>query len=373
MIAPTTATGDPLHPPLSPLGRGQGEGRRRRRRVSKFGVRRKASRGRRVQWLWTFLLILAVVLTAGAYTGWKRVWPLVRARPEYQASLAEVWIPKPPPWIRRDVVKEVQQLTGLPETFSLLEGDPATRLAEAFAQHPWVEQVDQVRIVRPHRVEIRLRYRRPVAMVEVPGGLLPVDALGTLLPSEDFDPTDAAAYPLLRGVPTGPVNPVGKPWEDPLVQGGAKIAAVLGPHWTSLNLEAIEGVLWSAPDGPVAGSDRGGRASRRAGAEEASASPSRPGHPTEGREPSTRGSAPPSALRSAPSGTFYLLSRGGTRVVWGRPPDTDHPGEIPASEKIARLQDYVRRFGSLEAPAGPYELDIRHWKALSRRPVSSRQ
>lgn len=316
----------------------------RRGRASKFGSPRDSAGVRRVHMLPISVLIVAVALIAIGYTGWNQVWPMVRDRPEYQASLADLWITKPPPWVERDMLREVQQQAGLPATFSLLQGDVARRLAEAFAEHPWVERVEQVRIRRGGAIAVQLRYRRPVAMVQTPGHLLPVDAQGTLLPAEDFTDQEASELPLIRGVHTSPLCQVGERWDDPLVVGAAKIAEVLRPHWVQLDLQALEGVFWSLAAAPDAAD----------GSDEASfdASPEQP----------------QGAGADASNGTFYLLSRGGTRVVWGRPPDTDHPGEIPASDKIARLQKYVADHGSLDAPNGPYELDIRHWKNLSRRP-----
>jgi hypothetical protein len=316
----------------------------RRGRASKFGSPRDPAGVRRVHMLPVAVLIAAVAVVAFCYTGWHQVWPLLRDRPEYQATLADLWITQPPPWVQHDMLREVQEQAALPHTFSLLDGDLAARLADAFGKHPWVERVEQVRIRRGGAIAVQLRYRRPVAMVQTPGHLLPVDAHGTLLPAEDFTADEASQFPLIRGVQSSPLCPVGGTWDDPLVVGGAKIAEVLLPHWMKLDLQAVEGVFWSAAPTP---------------AEEGALEETPLDSLAEERKESAA---------EASNGTFYLLSRGGTRVVWGRPPDSDNPGEIPASDKIARLQKYVADYGSLDSPNGPYELDIRHWKDLSRRP-----
>ena len=45
-----------------------------------------------------------------------------------------------------------------------------------------------------------------------------------------------------------------------------------------------------------------------------------------------------------------------------------HYKELSPEEKITRLNRYISEHGSLEAPAGPYEFDIRHWESISLRP-----
>ena len=68
-----------------------------------------------------------------------------------------------------------------------------------------------------------------------------------------------------------------------------------------------------------------------------------------------------------------LLAMGGSKIVWGRPPGNDHPGELEATQKIRRLEKYLADFGDYGKPSGPYEIDIRHWQEISRRPLNDHQ
>lgn len=90
-------------------------------------------------------------------------------------------------------------------------------------------------------------------MVEVTRGLLPIDSEGVLLPSEDFSPKEAEAYPRLGGIKSIPVGPVGTKWGDPRVDDNAQIAAVLIGDWARLKLYRI--VASPAPVG--GGTERG--------------------------------------------------------------------------------------------------------------------
>jgi hypothetical protein len=60
-------------------------------------------------------------------------------------------------------------------------------------------------------------------------------------------------------------------------------------------------------------------------------------------------------------------------VVWGRPPGNDHPGELEATQKIRRLEKYLADYGDYGQPNGPYEIDIRHWQEITRRPLAQEQ
>ncbi len=70
-------------------------------------------------------------------------------------------------------------------------------------------------------------------------------------------------------------------------------------------------------------------------------------------------------------GVFVLLAKGGSRILWGHAPGNDHPGELSTKQKLGRLEDYVKRFGGFDRPQGPYQIDIRHWRDISRTPLSA--
>ncbi len=208
----------------------------------------------------------------------------------------------------------------LDRPLSITDDDLAERIANAFKLHPWIAEVCQVRKYHPARIKVDLVYYRPVLMVQVPGGLLPVDISGVLLPSTDFSPLEAGRYPRLVGIDTVPVGPPGERWGDVRVVGAAAIAASFGTAWQRLGLERI------VPAAMV----------------------------SVGRQREE---------------TYDLFTTSGTRVVWGRAPTTDMPGEVPAEEKVARLVKYAAERGSLDATDGrPQELDVRGLQAVNSAP-----
>jgi hypothetical protein len=200
----------------------------------------------------------------------------------------------------RDVRAEVFRDASLDLPVSILQADLVRKVAEAFALHPWVKEVLRVQKHHPASMTVDLVYRKPVCMVAVPGGLYAVDDEGVWLPRGDFSPVEAARYPRLVGVETAPHGPVGTPWGDARVLGAAQIAAAFGPAWQELALDQIL----------------------------------------------------PSPLVEIGHGdefTYELSTRGGTAIYWGRAPGTDMPGEVPATDKVARLKKLMTEYESLDA------------------------
>ena len=137
-----------------------------------------------------------------------------------------------------------------------MDDDLVERVAKAFAGHPWVAKVLSVAKRYPASVKVELAYRKPVCMVVVPGGLVPVDEGGILLPrgEGDFSPLEATRYPRLEGIDHMPAAPVGSRWTDAKVIGGAEIAAAIGPAWGGLGLRLIVPL---AADPTIAGGNLG--------------------------------------------------------------------------------------------------------------------
>ncbi len=267
---------------------------------------------------------LAVLTALVLLSAWCAVWHSTGVREyiftfgDYEVTPQKVEITPLPDWIHTDIRSEVFRNASLDGPLSIMDEDLAERVAGAFSLHPWVAKVRRVTKHHPARLVVELDYRRPVCMVEVPNGLLPVDAWGVLLPVADFSPVEASRYPRLVDIKTVPVGTVGECWGDARVIGGAEIAAALREAWAELKLSQI------VPSAPLATSV--GEAS-----------------------------------------TYTLLTRGGTRIRWGRAPSTSAPGELPAADKVARLKEYVTRHGTLEGREGPQELDV-HSLPVSSRP-----
>ncbi|MFM1904291.1 MAG: hypothetical protein RLZZ440_2191 [Planctomycetota bacterium] len=153
-------------------------------------------------------------------------------------------------WVRGDLKAEALRDASLDGGLPLDDPELARRLARAFAIHPWVREVVSVSLTHPAAARVEIRCREPVAMVSVPGGLLAVDGEGIVLPSDDFTAESAARYPKITGIASGPRGAAGFAWGDPLVEEGAAIAAVIGPEWALLGLEAVRPAALDKPPRP---------------------------------------------------------------------------------------------------------------------------
>ncbi len=269
---------------------------------------------------YVWVLLMVGVLFGAWYLAWGKVGDRVLSSDPYLVGLEQVQIVTPQPdWIRTDIRGEVFRNASMGGSLSVMDDQLTERIAGACSLSPWVAKVVRVTKHHPAGVEIELVYRRPVCVVEVPGDLLPVDEHGVLLPcgSRDFSAIEKSRYPRLAGIGTAPAGMVGECWGDARVIGGAEIAAALGEVWYELNLLQI------VPSSPL-------------------------------------------ATGVAEEPTYTLLTRGGTRVLWGRAPGTSAPGELRAAEKVARLQKYVQQHGMLDGVGGPQELDVYGLRVSSR-------
>lgn len=260
------------------------------------------------------ILAIAAILAGGWFFVWGRVHEHVLASPDYRLDPRNITLTAPPRWIHADVKAEVIRDASFDQTLSILEPDLTVRIAQAFALHPWIQRVNRVSKKHPASVEVDVEYREPVAMVEVSGGLLPVDREGVLLPSDDFSPAAARNYPRISGVNSEPVGPVGTNWGDTHVVGAAKVAAVCAPHWQVLRLYRVVAM------------------------------------------PRLAGSV------SASEGGFELYTHAGTQIVWGHAPGKELPSEMPSAEKIRQLVGYAQEKGSLDPPTGSQRIDLRSGK-----------
>jgi hypothetical protein len=232
----------------------------------------------------------------------------VQSQPEYLARVSELEITAPPAWIHADIKAEVIRDAALPAELSILDDRLTSRVSQAFSLHPWVSRVAAVRTAYPMHIAVDLVYRRPAAMVEVPGGLLPIDAEGVLLPTEDFTPEQARDYPRATGITSTPLGPVGTRWGDPKVEAAAKLAELLAGDWKQFDLRRI----------------------------------------------SVREETTAEAGRRL---VLDLITRGGTTLIWGSQLNAETGNEPKPEEKLKRLRQLASAEGGLEtAPAGKRDL-----------------
>jgi hypothetical protein len=277
------------------------------------------------------VLIVVVVLgllVGGTGFAWWKLKDRILA--ENRINPAQVEVTPQPDWIRQSNVRaEIFLDPTIDGPLSLEDDDLAERIASAFARHPWVAKVLRV-AKQPGSVKVDLAYRRPVCMVQAPGGgHQPVDASGVLLPSADFTHLDVRHYPILLYVDSDPTVPPGTRWGDTRVVGGAEIAGLLVDVWEKMHLDCIE--PWAA-------------------------------YPTTAGQPAVDAVATPTRLSGQSIEPFFtLVTRNKTRIAWGRAPGVNTLGEPKAEEKVAWLKHYFSTHDdSLDGPEGkPQELDVR--------------
>lgn len=262
---------------------------------------------------WLACALLAVVFLP--YLPW--MTPDLSTRPEYQVDWSSVQVTTTPRGVPPRIVDDVRKQAQLPDQLSLLKPGLARDLAKAFESHPWVERVDRVEVKRQRRIEVDLTYRRVALVVESSRGYYPVDARGVLLPPADFAPEDVSHLPVCRNIKTLPQGAAGETWGDIVVECAARIADSIAPagdvdkHWKRLGLVAIIAPIPKSSD------------------------------------------AVPEDL------SFDIVTRGGSLIRWGRAPGADTL-EPSVEQKLSRLNQVVQNQGSLDAPGGPFKIDIRY-------------
>lgn len=189
------------------------------------------------------VLLVPIVFAALGYAGWHFARDSLSRQPEYRLSAERVEVSPPPDWVPDDFVRRVLQSAGLESTASILDPNLPSKLAQAFAADPWVEGVLRVEVRFPSGADVRLTYRRPVALVEVASqGLFPVDRNGVLLPTDyfiDAAPEKKNDYPRIEGIRSTPFGTVGTPWGDPLVHDAAGLAGLVDDLVDVLDIAAV--------------------------------------------------------------------------------------------------------------------------------------
>lgn len=286
-------------------------------------------------------IVLLVLLLGGFVLGGRAIWlkfaPTILSGPDYLVTAECIVVNPPPEWIQSDVVGE-SVLNGSLDGLKITENRLTVKVADAFAMHPWVEEVVRVHKSFPARVEVELRYRKPVAMVEVMSNghpaLFPVDRLGVLLPPQDFmppqdfvppvdfDPAAATRYLRINVGLSWPAGPVGTPWGDNKVAGAAEIADLLGTQWQKLGLLRV--IV-----------------------------------ETDSEEPALR----------LPS-LYVITAENGSRILWGHAPGKEISREATADTKLARLVRYCENAGRL-TDTPPQQIDLRDIRQVEVSPLTA--
>jgi len=262
--------------------------------------------------MWILICGFLALLFFGTYFLWGRFGGHILAGKDFQVTSQSMEVTPQPEWIRHSDVASESILSGSLEGLSSRQTDLTVRVAQAFTMHPWIRRVKHVSKRYPAKVFVELEYRQPVAMVEVPGGRLPVDTEGVLLPTVDFTAEFANRFPRITAGETNPVSSIaGSQWGDERVHSAAKLAAFLLPYWQRLGLAKI--VAYRGP-----------------------------------RTVTTE--TPP---------YFVLLTKQGTNIIWGHAPTDERSGEPPAEQKLVRLTEFAQQRGSLDVLNQDETIDLR--------------
>ncbi len=289
--------------------------------------KQEASRLRRAAQLLAQRARAITALTVVALLGWgmQAVWqhyaPQISQRDNYLLTNQRITISPLPEWITGDVRDEAVRNAGLAGRLSVLDDAFVQVIEDAFVLHPWVESVDRIIKRYPAGVHVELTYRRPVAVVELVNQnvvqLVPIDRHGVHLPASEVPNIRKRYLPRIGGIVERP--PVGQPWADPRVLGAAELAVQLAPEWKSLHLVDIL--------------------------------------------PSAR----PEIRDQRRYFLFDLITRGGTKIIWGAAPGTAPASEDQFAAKLDRLRSCAEKYGPLDSVRGPAEVDVRKELAITPR------
>jgi len=329
-------------------------------------------------YLFPLALALGTLITWPYLPRWA---PDLSNDPAYQLTPERLDLPKRHAWIPAAladrVLRRAQQVgedgttnraEGEARPLSLLDPQLAARVAAGLAADPWVAEVRRVQVGRDGIVAADVEWRMPALMVSTPRGMYAVDRQGVLLPPEDFRAEDVARFPIARGVTALPQVGAGQVWNDPLLLGAVRLALFLAPRidstdpWQKLGLQTIELPLPAARTN--GGTDGSGSSFGRPRALGSGGSDG--GSVSAGGGSGGAGGGLGSAAaeqRGGGAATYELRTRGGSLIVWGRPPGTDSV-EPPAEQKLSRLLYYLEQCGSFESSLGPSRIDIRGVDAI---------
>lgn len=275
----------------------------------------------------TMLVLATLCITPVAIGLYYREVQKLGVQPERQLTPEKVIVLDRPDWVPAGIAEDVFKLAELEPETSVFSSGLAEKLATAFAKHPWIASVERVELRGPAEAIVTANFRKPVAMVRTERGAYPIDRDGVLLPPKDFTAIDVHRFPVIVNPPILPQGPAGTFWGDISIAGAARLAEVLvpdgdkQPYWDKYDLASI-----SLPE------------------------------KTTGKW-------------SIENIEYRLRTTGGSEVVWGLAPGLDSPREPSTEIKLKRMQKHYVDFGGFDGQQGPYEVDIRKWKEIVRRPI----
>lgn len=259
----------------------------------------------------------------GLQVAWQYVEPTIINREPYLLTAERITMTPQPEWIGSDIRNEVIRNASLSDRLSILDEAFMNVIQDAFVLHPWIASVDKITKQYPAGVQVDVTFRKPMAVVEMAAEdgmlLVPLDENAVVLPIADVPEIRKRYMPRIQNIVDRP--PVGQKWDNPRVTGAVDLAVQLTESWEKLFLVDIL--------------------------------------------PSTR----PEILDQHRFYVYDLMTRGGTRVVWGAAPGMSPPGEADFATKLERLKQCVTEHGPLDTVQSPAIVDVRSQLTVTPRTV----
>lgn len=273
---------------------------------------------------WLSIVVVGVLIVGaaalsvgGAHFADAGLRQFVANRAESRLRIEDIAVSAPPAWLAADYSRNLVKAAadGL-ESVSLADHDLARRLGANLEHNAWVEKATVRTGYR--RMEIDIRYRKPVLFVPWEGKGCYVDESAVVLPGFEANADILRGCLVVEGVRQSSLPAVGVRFDDPIAIAAAGLAGVLAPAKARLDLLVI--VVRT---------------------------------PTENRA------------------EWELKTRKGSRIMWASLPTNPSSADesaanrspfggllVGAAEKLKRLDSYFDRFGSLDLPDGPNRFNL---------------
>ncbi|MBI4618235.1 MAG: hypothetical protein HY720_31845 [Planctomycetes bacterium] len=263
----------------------------------------------------------SLAFACGSAVAGAMLWEHVTAMPRFQIDIGELRIVDRPDWMPERVATEIRVPAAMAGTYSIFDPELVPRVGAGFVANPWVREVREVRRVYPDSIHVSLDLCRPVAWVVRGEQQYLVDGEGVCLPAWGAVGSDLGfPLPAIRGAVRPPPSP-GARWSDQGVREGARVGEIVLGSSTLASLDIVA----------IDVSNVGGR-----------------------KDPKV--------------GEITLLTRRGTRIVWGR---TDLSGRLKLStERRLEILESHLEAGLLSAHpglAGIAEIEVSYGQPIVRR------
>ena len=231
---------------------------------------------------------VSVALLAGTIL--YSVWDYLIHRPEFLVYPSTFQL-ETPPWASEKLAREIQNVPGLAEHYSIFERGLTRKIARAYEGSPWVYKVLQIKREFPNKIDMKLILRKPAAVVRKGHKYYLADEDAVRLPQDYYLwPHPAIKLPMLFQDRLKELPEPGDTWQDRGVRAGVLLAKFLSES------RVLDKLKITTIDATNLGQRR------------------------------RRGDS-----------CLVLLTEGHTRILWGCSPLCNQPGELSDREKLASL------------------------------------